>query len=265
MLTTTTLNSPELLDSWYDAVADVGGVMLIDKELLWTSFDVVAKLRSLWKFKKIGHAGTLDPLAGGLLIVCCGKATKRIHEFQELSKEYEAVLRLGATTVTYDAEGDEENVCDVQNVSEDLVRSSILSFVGDITQMPPMYSARKVDGQRLYALARQGKTVERPPTHVHIYAIDIVRIELPLVYVRVRCSKGTYIRTLAHDIGVRIGCGAYLKALRRTAIGPHSVLDALRIDALRSIAPEVRRRRSTPILPASTDGIGEQLPKDTMG
>ncbi len=244
ILSIRTSSDPLAVDAWYESAVAAGGVLLIDKESSWTSFDVVAKLRSAWKIAKIGHAGTLDPLATGLLIVCCGKATKRITEFQDREKEYRAVVKLGATTKTYDAEGEEENITDVSHLNPQDIIDAASRFTGDIDQIPPMYSARKVDGKRLYQLARKGEDVERPATRVHIHALEVTDIRLPRFTLTVRCSKGTYIRTLAHDIGRMLGTGAYLESLRRTAIGEFSVDDALTVPALVTIAREARDRRA---------------------
>lgn len=244
MLSARTSSTPQGVDAWYESAVSVGGAMLIDKQASWTSFDVVAKLRSLWKISKIGHAGTLDPLATGLLIVCCGKATKRIQEFQDKEKEYLALVKLGATTCTYDAEGEEENIKDVSHVHAQSIIEAASRFTGDIEQIPPMYSARKVQGKRLYQLARKGENIERPATHVHISSIEISDIVLPRFSMKVRCSKGTYIRTLAHDIGAVLGTGAYLESLRRTAIGEFSVDDALTIDRLMPMARDLRDRKA---------------------
>ena len=244
ILSIRTSSDPLAVDAWYESAVAAGGVLLIDKESSWTSFDVVAKLRSAWKIPKIGHAGTLDPLATGLLIVCCGKATKRITEFQDREKEYRAVVKLGATTKTYDAEGEEENITDVSHLNPQDVIDAASRFTGDIDQIPPMYSARKVDGKRLYQLARKGEDVERPATRVRIHTLEVTDIRLPRFTMTVRCSKGTYIRTLAHDIGRMLGTGAYLESLRRTAIGEFSVDDALTVPALVTIARESRDRRA---------------------
>ncbi len=220
---------------WLEQAHEAGAALLVDKDLNWTSFDVVARLRSLLRIKKIGHAGTLDPLATGLLIICCGKATKSIDGFQAQEKEYLATLRLGATTATFDAEMEEENVRDVSTLSQHDIETVVSGFVGDIEQIPPMYSARKVGGKRLYDLARKGTEVEREARQVHVACIDILGVELPLVSVRIQCSKGTYIRSLAHDIGERLGCGAYLKSLRRSAIGEYRVDTALRMSELEAL------------------------------
>ena len=226
LLTKHTCNS---FVSWYRSANDIGGGILIDKDLSWTSFDVVAKLRNVLKIKKIGHAGTLDPLATGLLIVNCGKATKSIDEFQNLSKEYVATIKLGATTQSDDREFPEENQCSTSHLSESDIRKVIDTFVGEIDQVPPMFSARKVEGKRLYALARKGRTVERGSSKVTIHSIEVIELNDSLTSLRICCSKGTYIRSLARDIGYALGVGGYLYSLRRTMIGTLSVDDALTI------------------------------------
>ncbi len=208
-----------------------GAVLLIDKFSDWTSFDIVAKLRSLIKIKKIGHAGTLDPLATGLLIVCCGKFTKTINTFQEQRKIYTGEIKLGATTKTDDSEADEENICDVNVVLYDVLKAKE-QFVGQITQIPPKFSARKINGQRQYHLARKNIEFEANPTQVEVYSFEITDFTLPVISFKIECSKGTYIRAIARDMGATLGCGAYLKSLRRTAIGDYKVENALTIKQL---------------------------------
>ncbi len=206
-----------------------GVVILADKPQGWTSFDVVNKIR--WKLRhltgvkkiKVGHAGTLDPMATGLLIVCCGKATKSIAEFQDLPKTYTGTLKLGATTPSYDAETEEDQQYPYEHITETRLEAARQKFTGKIEQIPPMYSAIKVKGQPLYKLARKGKTIERKARQVEIYSFAFRQIRLPYIDFEVQCSKGTYIRSLAHDLGQALGSGAYLTALRRTAIGPYLV------------------------------------------
>ncbi len=224
-------NSKDCIE-WLNTAGSEGAAVLIDKELRWTSFDVVAKLRTVLRIKKIGHAGTLDPLASGLLIVCCGKATKSIESFQDMPKEYLAEIRLGAVTETYDSEKPEEQLCDVSHLQEEGIQEALRAFVGEIDQIPPMYSARKVSGKRLYELARKGQEIERPSRRVQIHELIVEDYTTPLLRVRVRCSKGTYVRSLAHDLGQALGCGGYLSSLRRTKIGEYSVDDALTIAEL---------------------------------
>lgn len=194
------------------------GIIVINKEKGFTSHDVVAKLRGILHMKKIGHTGTLDPEAQGVLPVALGKGTRLVELLTEKEKTYEAVLHLGITTDTQDMTGsilEEKEVC----VSEKEIRDAAASFLGDQLQIPPMYSALKVGGKKLYELAREGKVVERTPRPVHFYEIEILGIELPLVRIKVTCSKGTYIRTLCHDLGNALGCGGCMEALLRTRSG----------------------------------------------
>ncbi|TDX00932.1 tRNA pseudouridine(55) synthase TruB [Dinghuibacter silviterrae] len=208
-----------------------GKVLLLDKPLEWTSFDVVAKIRNVIKIKKVGHAGTLDPLATGLLIVCTGKYTKRINEYMGQEKEYLATFTLGARTPTYDLESEPEAVASPQNVTEEDCRRVALSFTGDIMQVPPAHSAIKQGGKPVYLKARKGHDVQLEPRPVTIKAFDILALRLPEVDVRVVCTTGTYIRSLAHDFGAALGCGAYLSKLRRTRIGDFRVEEAQTVDA----------------------------------
>lgn len=205
---------PALQQSFLD-----GKVILINKPVHWTSFDVVRKLRSLLRIKKIGHAGTLDPLASGLLIVCTGKFTKQINEYMAKEKEYTGHFVLGAVTPTYDLESEPEQFQSFDFVTPALLQETTRPFTGDIEQYPPIYSAIKKDGVALYELARRGTEVELKARPVQISAFEITSIDLPNVYFRVVCSTGTYIRSLAHDFGKAIGCGAYLGSLCRTRIG----------------------------------------------
>ena len=215
----------------------VNGIINVYKEKGYTSFDVVAKLRGIFKQKKIGHTGTLDPDAEGVLPVCLGKATKVCDILTDKSKEYETVLLLGKTTDTQDITGTvlkEEEV----RVSEDEVRNAVLSFVGDYMQIPPMYSALKINGQKLCDLARTGKTVERQARPVQILSIDILEMVLPRVRMRVACSKGTYIRTLCQDIGDRLGCGGCMESLLRTQVSGFLLNDALKIGQVEELVRE---------------------------
>lgn len=194
------------------------GIIVINKERGFTSHDVVAKLRGILHMKKIGHTGTLDPEAQGVLPVALGKGTRLVELLTEKEKTYEAWLHLGITTDTQDMTGavlEEKEVC----VSEEQIRAAAASFLGDQMQVPPMYSALKVGGKKLYELAREGKVVERAPRPVHFYEIEVLEIRLPLVRMRVSCSKGTYIRTLCHDLGNALGCGGCMETLLRTKSG----------------------------------------------
>lgn len=205
-------------------------VILIDKPMQWTSFDVVNKLRGKLKIKKIGHAGTLDPLATGLLILCTGKMTKRIDEFQAQEKEYTGNFVIGQTTPSHDLETPVSEAKDISSVTEEVILEAIKKFTGTIQQVPPIHSAIKVDGKRAYSLARKGKEPELKPREVTVTAFEITHIQLPTVSFRIVCSKGTYIRSLARDFGDELGVGAYLSKLCRTRIGQFHLKDALTIE-----------------------------------
>lgn len=207
-----------------------GQVLLIDKPLHWTSFDIVRKIRNAIKIKKVGHAGTLDPLATGLLIVCTGKFTKRINEYMAQEKEYTGSFTLGAITPTYDRESTPYDEKDYSQLKLQEIHEATKTFLGEIQQVPPIYSAIKKEGVAAYELARRGEEVELKARTINILAFEITSIELPLLHFRVVCSTGTYIRSLAHDFGALLGCGAYLSELRRTRIGAHSVENALAIE-----------------------------------
>lgn len=215
------------------------GVLNIYKEKGYTSHDVVAKLRRITGQKKIGHTGTLDPDAVGVLPVCLGKATRLCGMLTDKDKEYETVFRLGITTDTQDMGGEILKQRPVA-VSEEAVREAVASFVGSYEQLPPMYSALKVNGKKLYELAREGKTVERQKRPVTIHAIEIVKIDLPLVRMRVHCSKGTYIRTLCHDIGESLLCGAAMEELTRTRVERFFLEEALRLDEVEALMEKGR-------------------------
>lgn len=206
-----------------------GTVILVDKPLRWTSFDVINKLRRPLD-AKLGHAGTLDPLATGLLIVCTGSFTKRITEYQQQPKEYTGIIHLGSTTPTYDLESVPENFKSLDGISEEALLRATDDFIGNILQTPPIHSAVKKDGKRAYELARAGKEIKLEPRPVQITAFELTKIELPEVHFRVACSTGTYIRSLANDFGQALGCGGYLQALRRTKIGDFNADDAPGID-----------------------------------
>ena len=203
------------------------GMIVIRKEKGYTSHDVVAKLRGILHMKKIGHTGTLDPDAEGVLPVALGKATRLVDLITDKEKTYEAVMRLGVVTDTQDMSGTVLSQVSELNITEEELRTVIASFVGDYMQVPPMYSALKVNGKKLYELAREGKTVERKARPVHFYEIEILEISLPLVRFRVTCSKGTYIRTLCHDIGEKLGCGAAMETLLRTKVGKFTLDGAI--------------------------------------
>ncbi|OJJ20145.1 tRNA pseudouridine(55) synthase TruB [marine bacterium AO1-C] len=217
-----------------------GEVLLLDKPKEWTSFDVVAKVRNLIKKKeqskvKVGHAGTLDPLASGLLILCTGKKTKSIESYQAQQKEYIGEITLGQTTPSFDAETEVDQTFDITHIDSQLILDTVPQFMGTIQQIPPMFSAVKVDGKRLYKHARKGQVVEVEPREITIHEFDIVQIDLPKVLFRVVCSKGTYIRSLARDFGQAMQAGAYLTDLRRTHIGDFKVSDAYTIEEFKSL------------------------------
>ena len=205
----------------------IHGVLNVYKEKGYTSHDVVAKLRGITGQKKIGHTGTLDPDATGVLPVCLGKATKLCDMLTDKDKTYEAVLLLGVSTDTQDAGGEVLGTADTAGIGEEEVREAIQSFVGGYSQVPPMYSALKVGGKRLYELAREGKVVERKARPVDIYQIRVLKMDLPRVWMEVSCSKGTYIRTLCHDIGEKLGCGGCMEELFRTKVSSFLLSDSL--------------------------------------
>lgn len=209
-----------------------GRFLLIHKPIEWTSFDVVNKLRHILKTKKIGHAGTLDPLATGLLILCTGRMTKRIDEFQGLEKEYQGKFVIGQTTASYDLETEPTSAQDISQVTEEQIRKTALSFIGRIQQVPPIHSAIKVKGKRAYTLARTGKDVTLKPREVEIKEFEITRIDNPVVGFRIVCSKGTYIRSVANDFGEILGVGAYLSELCRTRIGEYKLENARSLDQI---------------------------------
>ncbi|MFM2387308.1 MAG: hypothetical protein RL660_2065 [Bacteroidota bacterium] len=207
-----------------------GTLLLLDKPLTFTSFQAINKVKYALKKPKIGHSGTLDPLASGLLIVCTGKWTKKLSSLLGLDKEYTGTFTIGAQTPTYDLESAPEQHCAYDNISNEMIEQARQTFVGAIQQYPPAHSAAKVDGRRAYELARAGKPVELKVRHITIYAFEITAIRLPEIDFRVHCSSGTYIRSLAHDFGQKLGVGAYLSALRRTKIGEYNVEDAAHLD-----------------------------------
>jgi tRNA pseudouridine55 synthase len=212
-----------------------GEVLLVDKPLNWTSFDVVHRVRDLFHVKKVGHAGTLDPLATGLLILCTGKKTKDIDTFTGQEKEYEGIMQLGATTASFDSETPEQDRKDYLRIDEEQILSVFSSFVGSQLQVPPMYSAVKYGGKPLYKYARKGRSLVRQPREISISEFTLIKMDLPLVHFRVICSKGTYIRSIVDECGKKLLCGAYLKELRRTRIGTLSLEQALHIEDLYSL------------------------------
>lgn len=219
-----------------------GSVLLINKPLKWTSFDVVNKLRYRLQTKKVGHAGTLDPLATGLLIICTGKMTKRIEEFQAQEKEYTGSFTIGQTTASSDLETPPTEPVDVSGITELAIREATQKFIGTIQQVPPIHSAIKVDGKRAYKFARKGQDLVLPPREVTISTFEITSIQKPIVRFRIVCSKGTYIRSIARDFGQELGVGAYLSELVRTRIGAFRLEDSISVEA-------VERPNVTPSIP----------------
>jgi tRNA pseudouridine55 synthase len=218
-----------------------GVVLLLDKPLTWTSFDVVRKVKNTLRPRKIGHAGTLDPLATGLLIMCTGKKTKDIDQIQAQEKEYQGTFRLGQTTPSFDLETPVDAEQPYAHLTEAEIKAAVATFVGKIEQVPPVFSAVKVDGKRAYELARKGQEAEIKSKTVEIKSYELTRIALPDIDFRVVCSKGTYVRSLARDLGVALGCGAHLTRLVRTRIGGYKLEDAwtiAEIEALRPARPE---------------------------
>jgi len=213
-----------------------GQVLIFFKPHHWTSFDLVKKIKRILQKHlnqkiKIGHAGTLDPLATGLIILCTGKATKRISEFQDMNKEYIATIELGKTTPSFDLETEFDNNFDFKHITKDFFESVLEKFVGEIYQIPPQFSAKKHKGKRAYEFARRGVEIELKPARINIYKLELLEFYLPLIKLRILCSKGTYIRALARDIGKALDNGAYLKTLERTRIGDYCINNALTIDS----------------------------------
>jgi tRNA pseudouridine55 synthase len=211
-------------------ITDKGEVLLVDKPYRWTSFDVVKKIKNLGKYAKIGHAGTLDPLATGLLILCTGKMTKQIDSYQAQEKEYTGTMVIGKTTPSIDLETEVDQEYDISHVNESLLQEAARQLSGHIQQIPPIFSAVRMNGERLYKKARRGETVEIQARPVTISTFELTRIELPEVDFRIVCSKGTYIRSLVRDFGLALRAGAYLAALRRTRIGEFKVSEAHSIE-----------------------------------
>jgi len=223
------------------------GILLVDKPRDHTSHDVVARLRGKLKMKRIGHAGTLDPRATGLLIILVGKATKVSQYLISLDKEYEGTVELGKVTDTQDADGEMMETRPVPPFTEAEIKAAILGFLGDQYQMPPMYSAIKIDGVPLYKSARKGEDIEREARFIRVMSWELTRLALPQFDFRMRVTKGTYVRTLAHDLGQKLGCGAHLAALRRTATDKFSVAQALTMEQIQAMTlPEIEKRLIAP-------------------
>ena len=223
------------------------GILLVDKPQGITSHDVVAKMRRVFKVKKVGHAGTLDPMATGLLIILIGKATKASQYLMSVDKEYVGTIKLGEVTDSQDADGEIVTTKPVPELVESDVIAQMQAFMGDQYQTPPMFSAKKINGQKLYNLARKGKEVAREPRVIHISRFELTQFELPEVSFIVRSSKGAYIRTLAHDLGDRLGCGGHLSALRRTAAGEFRIEGASTIETLETMTPSELRQQLIPV------------------
>jgi tRNA pseudouridine55 synthase len=213
-----------------------GQILLFDKPLYWTSFDLVNKvrimIRSTFKIKKIkvGHAGTLDPLASGLMIICTGSATKRIDEFRDLDKEYNATLHFGATTPSFDLETETDGKFPTDHLTRELIQETLKGFLGEQKQMPPLHSAKFIEGKRAYEFARKGISKELKPVNIVFRELDLVSFEIPEIKIRLLCSKGTYIRSFARDLGLSLKSGCYLSSLERTSIGSFKLADALTLD-----------------------------------
>jgi tRNA pseudouridine55 synthase len=234
---------------------DLEGVLLIDKPSGMTSHDVVDRVRRKLKMKRIGHAGTLDPLATGLLIILVGKATKLSQYLMSLDKVYEGTITLGVATNTYDAEGEVMTTIPVPELTMDEVSKTLGSFMGDQYQTPPMFSAVKIDGQPLYKLARKGVEVEREPRFIRISKFEATRFESPEIDFTLNCTKGTYVRTLASDIGEKLDCGAHLSSLRRTASDRFKIKDSITLEAFR----EADRETISKVLIAKNDAVPDVI------
>lgn len=229
---------------------DYEGVLLIDKPSGITSHDIVDRVRRKLRMKRVGHAGTLDPLATGLMIILVGKATKISQYLTSLDKEYEGTIKFGESTNTQDADGDVVEARDVPNLTEDEILDYMDGFIGDQYQTPPMFSAKKVDGVPLYKLARKGKEIEREPRFVSVRSFDLLEYKKPLLEFRMLVSKGTYVRTIAHDMGEKIGCGAHLTELRRTMIDKFDIDDSVTLEAFEALEASEVQRRLIPIYQA---------------
>ena len=234
-------------------VFEEGQVLLFDKPLYWTSFDLVNKIRIMIRSSlgvkkiKVGHAGTLDPLATGLMIVCTGKATKSINGFMDFDKEYIAKFCLGGTTPSFDMETEVDAVYPTDHITKGLVENKLLEFIGPQKQLPPLHSAKFIDGKRAYEYARKGIDIEIKPSDITITELELINFGIPTLEVRIRCSKGTYIRSLARDLGKSLGTGAYLSSLVRTAIGPYKIENAINLEIFENILLEVKQNQNLPV------------------
>jgi tRNA pseudouridine55 synthase len=226
---------------------DPVGVLLVDKPQGMTSHDIVARMRRVFRMKKIGHAGTLDPMATGLLLILVGKATKVSQYLMSMDKEYTGTVKLGEVTDSQDADGEVVATTPVPELTQADVQQQMATFIGDQYQTPPMYSAKKVNGQKLYKLAREGKTIEREPRVINVSRFEMTNFALPEVSFVVGSSKGAYIRTIAHDLGARLGCGGHLCVLRRTAVGQFRIENANTLEEIEDMSPSSLRRKLIPV------------------
>lgn len=228
-------------------VFEKGEVILFDKPVYWTSFDLVNKVRIMIRSKfnlkkiKVGHAGTLDPLASGLMILCTGRATKKIEEFQELDKEYFATFHLGETTPSFDMETETDGKYPTDHITEDLVKDTLRSFLGEQKQLPPLYSAKMIDGKRAYKYARKGINKELEQVSVIFKELELISFRIPETRIRIVCSKGTYIRSFARDLGLALGSGSYLSALERRSIGDFHLKDAYTIEKFENFLEQLKQ------------------------
>jgi tRNA pseudouridine55 synthase len=228
------------------------GALLIDKPAGPTSHDIVDTVRQCYRIKKVGHCGTLDPAATGLLVLVLGKATKLSEKMMSNDKVYVGSMKLGETTNTYDAEGETDEARPVPGLTLEALQEKANDFLGDQLQLPPMVSAIKINGTPLYKLARKGMEVERKKRFIHLYKFQITEYEPPLAWFKIACTKGTYVRTLAHDLGQALGCGAHLAGLRRTVSGKFKVGDATQLEELTTLSPDDLAKRVVPMLRLST-------------
>jgi len=225
-----------------------GKVLLLIKPIGWTSFDLVKKIRNIiirrfgYKKIKVGHAGTLDPLADGLMILCTGKATKEISNYQKLDKEYTATLEFGKTTPSFDLETPVDKTYNITHINRDKIIKSLEKFIGEIEQVPPIFSAKNIKGERAYHFARKGEKIELKPNKVIIRQLELINFDLPFIEIRVLCSKGTYIRALARDLGKILESGAYITRLTRTKIGPNKMEDALTIKIFEEKLKKIKQK-----------------------
>jgi tRNA pseudouridine55 synthase len=228
------------------SIFEEGQVLLFNKPLYWTSFDLVSKVRNILRNSlglkkiKVGHAGTLDPLASGLMIICTGKATKRIDQFRDLDKEYVATFHAGATTPSYDLETETDNQYPVDHITEELIRERLAGFLGEQKQLPPIYSAKLISGKRAYEFARKGIHKDFEPVTVFFREIELLSFDAPDIRVRLVCSKGTYIRSFARDLGISLNSGCYLSALERTSIGDLKLAESTDIEKFQELVEQTR-------------------------